>query len=118
MKWSLLPLLVMCACGDKSTDTATNTDTATSTDDTATTAIVEPSTDPGQSPEELGKELYDAKCASCHGADGKGGSGPNILNASESKFYRVIQNGDGPMPAFPELSDTDIDNIIAYVQSL
>ena len=103
------------ACGDKSGDTAsTEPSTEPSTEDTTDTT----DTTTEATPEELGQALYDAKCAACHGADAKGASGPNITNQSDNKFFSAIQNGEGPMPAFPELSDTDIGNIIAYVRSL
>ena len=126
MKWNVLPLLALCACGDKATDSANtnNTEDTSAVQDTASepateaSPATEPTTETNQTPEELGKELYDAKCAVCHGSDARGGSGPNIINASDTKFYRVIQNGDGPMPAFPELSDEEIDAIIAYIRSL
>ena len=98
------------ACGDKSQDTSSEENTEEPSS--------ENTTEENATPEELGKELYDAKCASCHGADAQGGSGPNITHESDSHIYRAVQNGDGAMPAFPELSDDDIDNIIAYIRSL
>ena len=40
------------------------------------------------------------------------------LEMSDEQFMDAIQNGKGYMPAFPDLSDTDIENIIAFVRSL
>ena len=40
------------------------------------------------------------------------------LDRPDEDFVNAIQNGKGYMPAFPDLSDTDIGNIIAYVRSL
>ena len=100
------------ACGEKSEDTGTQAEETVEPSGEDTSTAVE------ATPEELGQALYEAKCMACHGADAAGGSGPNILNESDAKFSNVIKNGDGSMPAFPELSDEDISNIIAYVRSL
>ena len=83
-----------------------------------------------------GKELFNTNCAACHKLDGKA-TGPALRDVA-SKFdkewlYKWIKNsgeliksGDAqavkvfeesnkvPMPAFPQLSDEDIDNILAY----
>jgi mono/diheme cytochrome c family protein len=45
-------------------------------------------------------------------------SGPNIQEKSDEAFVEAIQNGKGYMSSFPDLNDTDIGNIIAYVRSL
>ncbi len=113
---TLFPLLLTfsLACGEKSEDTGTET-----TETTDTAEVSEPAAeDTEATPEELGQALYELKCMGCHGSDASGGSAPGIQNESDAKFYTAIQNGDGPMPAFPDLSDTDIANIIAYVRSL
>ncbi len=82
-----------------------------------------------------GAEVYTAVCASCHQAGGIGIAGqfpplkdnPNVADAAY--VDDVIRNGlDGPitvngetydavMPAQPSLSDADIVNVIAYIQS-
>ena len=83
-----------------------------------------------------GKELFNTNCAACHKLDGKA-TGPALRDVA-SKYdkewlYKWIKNsgeliksGDAqavkvfeennkvPMPAFPQLSDEDIDNILAY----
>lgn len=83
-----------------------------------------------------GKELFNANCAACHKLDGKA-TGPALRDVA-SKFetewlYKWIKNsgeliksGDAqaikvfeennkvPMSAFPQLSDADIDNILAF----
>ncbi|HKO75780.1 MAG TPA: c-type cytochrome, partial [Flavobacterium sp.] len=83
-----------------------------------------------------GKELFNANCAACHKLDGKS-TGPalrDIISKHEiSWIYKwvhnssdLIKSGDAaavkvfeennkiPMTAFPQLSEGDIDNIIAY----
>ena len=110
-------------CGDKLEDTGTEDPAATSTeptDETADEPVDEPedTASTEDSPEELGKVLYEANCTGCHGEDATGVSAPGILDHSDEKFFNAVQNGKGYMPAFPDLSDTDIGNIIADVRSL
>ena len=113
------------ACGDKTEDTGTDSTTETSTEP-AGEPSGEPASEPsgedtsstGDTPEELGKGLYEANCASCHGDDATGVSAPSLLDKSDEQFIEAVQNGKGYMPAFPDLSDTDIGNIIAFVRSL
>ena len=128
----LLPLLLSftLACGDKSEDTATTDDTddtsdiadtedTSNTEDTSDTDDTDDTDTPNDvSPEELGKTLFEDNCMGCHGADATGMSGPNIQDKSDETFVAVVQNGKGYMPSFPDLTDTDIGNIIAYVRSL
>lgn len=63
-------------------------------------------------------------CLSCHGADGKSGSaGEDIVSTATneaSEFAEVVKNGkdNGAMPAFSNLSDQDIADLRAYVQTL
>lgn len=86
-----------------------------------------------------GKELFNANCAACHKLDAKM-TGPMLrgISAKHSKewLYKWIKNsseliksGDAAavklweeykpsvMTAFPQLSNTDIDNIIAYTDA-
>lgn len=68
-----------------------------------------------------GATVYAANCTSCHGEDGKSGSvaknaAADASNESEA-IEQVLGGGDG-MPAFPELSDQDIADVVAYLASL
>jgi mono/diheme cytochrome c family protein len=65
-----------------------------------------------------GQVLYDANCAGCHGASADGGSGPSLLGEDLGEFLEVVPNGEGSMPAFPDMSDQDIADIYAFVQTL
>lgn len=67
-----------------------------------------------------GASLYASECASCHGSDARGGSGPSIAGVSDSQaVIDVILNGTDGMPGFSgSLSDADIADILAYLGSL
>lgn len=82
-----------------------------------------------------GREVYLANCAACHQGTGTGvpGSFPPLLdnpNIQDAGHVRtVIQQGlsgpidvngvtyDGQMPAQAQLSDAEIDAVIAYIQA-
>ena len=67
-----------------------------------------------------GQTLYMTHCKGCHGADMKGGVGPDI--SFRVKKYRndqvanIIRKGAPPMPAFSFLSEQQISSIVAYVK--
>lgn len=80
-----------------------------------------------------GAELYAASCALCHGERGDGTqTGPPLVHViyepghhPDSSFRNAVKNGVpshhwsfGNMPPRPELSDGDIDDVIAYVRAL
>jgi mono/diheme cytochrome c family protein len=65
-----------------------------------------------------GQVVYDANCAGCHGSSADGGSGPSLLNKSLHDFVEVIPNGEGSMPAFPDITDQEIADMYAFVQTL
>jgi mono/diheme cytochrome c family protein/rhodanese-related sulfurtransferase len=74
----------------------------------------------------LGAKVYADNCASCHGAQGEGGSGtalgnPTMLALTPDAFIRhTIENGrDGtPMQAFRDtLSPAQIDAVTAFIRS-
>jgi mono/diheme cytochrome c family protein len=71
-----------------------------------------------------GKKLYAANCASCHGADGAGGVGPELHGENTRKdtagtiFW--IKHPILPMPTlYPKpLSEKDVDDVAVFVESL
>lgn len=80
-----------------------------------------------------GAELYAASCALCHGERGIGTqTGPPLVHIiyepghhPDASFRNAVKNGVaahhwsfGNMPPRPELSDGDIDDVIAYVRAL
>ncbi len=56
-----------------------------------------------------GSKVYAANCASCHGASGLGGIGPNLHESrlSRAELQTVIRNGKGSMPAFPNIKGAE-----------
>ncbi len=79
------------------------------------------------SPAELGKAAY-AGCIACHGAAGEGGVGPKLAGQSAAdiadkllQYKRGETRGDQSALMWSQsaaLSDPDIDNIAAFVESL
>ena len=71
-----------------------------------------------------GEKVYAANCAACHQASGKG-AGPImpldgsqlVLDADKSKEIHVLLNGRGAMPAWKQLSDTDLAAVISYTKN-
>ena len=76
--------------------------------------------------------VYNNKCASCHGKDGRAKSlhakhehardltsGEWQDSVSDERIYNSISNGKGKMPAFKKkLSDSQIDELVNYVRRL
>jgi cytochrome c oxidase subunit 2 len=73
-----------------------------------------------------GEKVYAANCAACHQAHGKG-AGPIkpvdgsavVLDADKSKMIAVMLNGqnNGAMPAWKQLSDTEIAAVMTYTKN-
>ncbi len=71
-----------------------------------------------------GEKVYAANCAACHQANGKG-AGPIkaldgsavVLDADKSKQIHILLNGVNAMPAWKQLSDTDIAAVISYTKN-
>jgi len=69
----------------------------------------------------VGQQVYSRNCAACHGADGKGKTGPRLVGTSLSSdaIEKKVTNGGTQMPAFKDrLSPTEIKAVAAYVRSL
>lgn len=69
---------------------------------------------------------YKAKCAMCHGPDGKGGkmgtrdfASPEVKAETDAQLVDIITKGKGKMPAYGgKLSDEDIKGLVAHVRGL
>jgi len=68
-----------------------------------------------------GRDLYQANCSICHGADraGKPPAIPSLADVrtrlSDEQIREVMQYGKGQMPAFAKISEADAGNILAYL---
>ena len=88
-----------------------------------------------------GKEIFSQRCATCHGMEGKGDgpagialppemkprnlqSEPLKIAGDDAKFKELIHKGGAAMglqplmPAQADLTDADLDNLMAFVRSL
>jgi mono/diheme cytochrome c family protein len=90
--------------------------------------------EPG-SPEELalGQEVFAQNCATCHGEELRGGlAGPPLVHEiyapdhhPDSSIRAAVARGVQPhhwdfaaMPPIPNLSDADVDAVIAYIRDV
>lgn len=84
---------------------------------------------------EAGKKIYDTKCISCHGKDGKGNSSmskvfkvdPSALNLtiestqkkSDDDLQAVISLGKNKMPAYSkQMKAEEVKSVVQYLRSL
>jgi quinoprotein glucose dehydrogenase len=66
------------------------------------------------------RHTYTANCAVCHGADRQGNPGvPRLVDLPHTtgELRTIIAAGFGNMPAFPTLSDSQLDELVAYLES-
>ena len=71
-----------------------------------------------------GATLFAANCAGCHGIDGEGSVGPQLLRGavashlSEGEEVSVVTNGRAGMPAWSgALSPEQIQQVVAYTRT-
>jgi cytochrome c6 len=78
-----------------------------------------------------GAAIYKAKCAMCHGADGKGQTpmGKNlklrdlgstdVQTQTDAQLVKWVADGKGKMPAYKgKLTPADIDAVVAFMRTL
>jgi cytochrome c oxidase subunit 2 len=72
-----------------------------------------------------GEKVYNANCAACHKADGKGAGPIKALDGSAivlndaAQQIQLLLNGaaNGAMPAWKQLSDTEIAAVVTYTKN-
>ncbi len=75
----------------------------------------------GNRNEKTGAALYDMHCAICHGDDLAGGPSnyPGLIGVrsrlSDQQIAAIIHNGEGPMPAFPELAAAATEALLRFL---
>lgn len=75
--------------------------------------------------------LYKAKCAACHGPDGKGDTAagkklgvkdfhsPEVAKMSDAELFDITKKGKDKMPAYDKkLTDDQIKDLIKYIREL
>ena len=87
----------------------TDTDTDADTEDTGT----------GAGSSLNGAALYSDNCASCHGSDGTGGTGPDLTaivsTLTDDEVTTAMLEGTGDMPA-PGVSEAEAAAIVSYLR--
>lgn len=68
-----------------------------------------------------GAATYKAKCALCHGAEGKGNGAMRVSPfdpaKSEADLTKTIQNGKNRMPSFKgRLTDSEVTEVVEYIR--
>jgi cytochrome c oxidase cbb3-type subunit III len=77
-------------------------------------------------PRAVGAQQFQANCAGCHGADGKGGDKgpsiatlPNVVALSEMDLIKIVRDGTSAgMPSFERLGDAEIGAVVRYLRTL
>jgi cytochrome c oxidase cbb3-type subunit III len=69
-----------------------------------------------------GEPLFKQNCGGCHGENGRGAQGPNLVRSvtvlhdeKGEQIGAVVRNGRPGMPPFPALSQDDINNISQFL---
>jgi len=78
-----------------------------------------------------GEKVYKAKCASCHGADGKGATpagkatkardfcSEEVKKETDEEWTAIVVKGKNKMPSYDKkLTDAEIKEAVAYIRSL
>ena len=72
--------------------------------------------------EEGRKQFTALGCIACHGADLGGGIGPELRNRTvenlpDSRIREQAMQGGNGMPAFPNMTEQELQNFIAFIRS-
>jgi len=81
---------------------------------------------PAKADTAAGEAAFKAKCAGCHGADGKGKeamktrdlSSADVQKASDADLTTIITAGKGKMPAYKTLTPDQVKDLVSYIRSL
>ena len=81
---------------------------------------------PAKADTAAGEATFKAKCAGCHGADGKGKeamkttdmAAADVQKMSDADLSGVISNGKGKMPAYKTLTPDQVKDLVSYIRSL
>jgi mono/diheme cytochrome c family protein len=81
---------------------------------------------PAKADTAAGETMFKAKCAGCHGADGKGKaamkttdmSAADVQKMSDADLSKIISEGKPPMPAYKTLTADQVKDLVSYIRSL
>ncbi|HKV26305.1 MAG TPA: cytochrome c [Candidatus Acidoferrum sp.] len=86
---------------------------------------------PAANAQSAGEKVYKAKCAMCHGADGKGETAAGkstkardfcsdeVQKETDEEWTAILVKGKNRMPAYDKkLTDAEIKDVISYVRRL
>lgn len=73
-----------------------------------------------------GEATFKARCAGCHGADGKGKevmktrdlASSDVQSISDADLSSILTNGKGKMPAYKSLTPDQVKDLVSYIRSL
>lgn len=65
-----------------------------------------------------GGSYFAQNCVSCHGADGGGTTGPNIMGRDADVVVEAALAGPKSMPSFSSASDQELADVAAFVSEL
>jgi cytochrome c6 len=78
-----------------------------------------------------GEKVYKAKCASCHGADGKGATAAGkatkardfcsdeVKKETDEEWAAIAAKGKNKMPAYDKkLTEAELQAVVAYIRGL
>ena len=81
--------------------------------------------------QDAGGKIYKTKCASCHGADGKGDTpagkatkardfcSEEVTKETDEEWTAILLKGKNKMPAYDKkLSESEVKEVVAYIRSL
>ena len=123
--------LALVACGSEDASEPGNTSDPTDVSDASDPGDAEDPSDAEQTRAQIilsltgnadnGANLYASNCQACHGYDGGGGSAGTVLQGMSfsEELVTSVLDGKNYMPAFGSfLTDQDIADLIAHVESL
>jgi len=81
---------------------------------------------PAKADTAAGETMFKAKCAGCHGADGKGKeamkttdmASADVQKMSDADLSGVITAGKGKMPAYKTLTPDQVKDLVGFIRSL
>jgi mono/diheme cytochrome c family protein len=82
---------------------------------------------PAKADTAAGEAAFKAKCAGCHGADGKGKeamkttdmAAAEVQKMSDADLSKTISEGKPPkMPAYKTLTPDQVKDLVSYIRSL